>query len=385
MAAFDLYSHAKTLNLSIAYTAAHRQMLSQAADLLSQALQRDPAFFQAYCLLADIHAEFYLLGIDRTPERLAMARKALDAAFRLEPDAGEARVVRAQYLYRTQLDYDGALRELQSAREALPNSARVFELTGYIRRRQGHLEEGLQNFKRALELDPGNISILHQVAMSDYLLRRYSDVAAVLDRALAIKPDDVETQVTRASVELSWKADTRPMHQVIDSIRKNDPAKLPSIADTWFVSALAERNPIDAEAALAALGDGTFGTNSVQLNHKFGEGLLARMTNDEARAHAAFMAARVEQEKVVKAQPDYGPAWCVLGLIDAGLGKKEDALREGRHAIELLPIAKDSLNGTHMIGPSPSSRRGWEKKNLPANIWRRRQSCPIVGSIAMDN
>src|ERR1700751_765000 len=116
-----------------------------------------------------------------------MARKALDAAFRLEPDAGEARVIRAQYLYRTQLDYNGALRELQSARQTLPNSARVFELTGYIRRRQGYLEEGLQNFKRALELDPGNISILHQTAISYYLLRRYPDVVAVLDRVLAIK------------------------------------------------------------------------------------------------------------------------------------------------------------------------------------------------------
>jgi Tfp pilus assembly protein PilF len=347
--AFELYSHAKTLNLSIAYTAGHRQMLSEAADLLNQAVERDRSFFQAYCLLADVHTELYLLGVDRTPERLAMAKKALDAASRLQPDAGEVRLVRAQYLYRTHLDYGGALRELQSAPETLPNSARVFELTGYIRRRQGHLEEGLQNFKRSLELDPRNISILHQLAMSYYLMRRYSDVMPVLDRALTIRPDDVETQVTRASVELSWKADTRPMRRVIDSIRKNNPAKLPSIADTWFVSALAERNPSDAEAALAALDDGTFGTNSVQLNRRFGEGLLARMTKDDARARAAFMAARVEQEKVVKAQPDYGPALCVLGLIDAGLGKKEEALREGLRAIELLPVAKDSLNGTHMI------------------------------------
>jgi hypothetical protein len=92
------------------------------------------------------------------------------------------------------------------------------------------------------------------------------------------------------------------MHRVISSIRKNDPAKLPSIADTWFVSALAERNSNDAETALVALGDGTFGTNSVQLSRSFGQGLLARMIKDDARAHAAFTAARLEQEKVVKAQ-----------------------------------------------------------------------------------
>jgi serine/threonine-protein kinase len=278
-----------------------------------------------------------------------MIQNALDAASHLQPDAGEVHLARALYLFRINRDYAGALRELQLAVETFPNSPKRFELIGSILRRQGHLEESLHNFKRALELDPRNISTLQQIAMADYLLRRYSDVAAALDRALTIKPDDVETQVTRASVELSWKGDTGLMDQVIDSIRKNDPAKLPSIADTWFVSALAERNPNDAETALVALGDGTFGTNSVQFNRSFGEGLLARMIKDDAKAYAAFMAARLEQEKVVKAQPDYGPAWCILGLIDAGLGRKEEALHEGRRAIELLSVEKDAINGANMI------------------------------------
>jgi Flp pilus assembly protein TadD len=187
------------------------------------------------------------------------------------------------------------------------------------------------------------------MAINYYGMRGYSDVIAAMDRVLAIKPDDVQTQAMRASIEEDWKADTRPMHQVIDSIRNNNPAQLPSIADTWLMAALAERNPTDAEAALVALGDGTFGTNWVQLNHKFAEGLLARMTKDDVRAHAAFAAARVVQEKMLKAEPDYGPAWCALGLVDAGLGKKEEALREGRHAMEVLPMSKDALNGAHMI------------------------------------
>ena len=139
------------------------------------------------------------------------------------------------------------------------------------------------------------------------------------------------------------------MRRVIDSTRRRDPAKLPIIADGWFMTALDERNANEVEAALAALGEGTFGTNAMQFNRKFGEGLLARMTRDDARAHAAFMAARAEQEKVVKAQPDFGPAWCMLGLIDAALGKKEEALREGRRAIELQPVASDAINGGDMI------------------------------------
>jgi serine/threonine-protein kinase len=99
---------------------------------------------------------------------------------------------------------------------------------------------------------------------------------------------------------------------------------------------------------LEAIGE-NFNYDAIQFSRAFLEGLLARMTKDEAKARAAFAAARTQQEKVVQAQPNYGPAVCVLGVIDAGLGRKEDALREGRRAVELLPVEKDSFNGAHMI------------------------------------
>jgi hypothetical protein len=85
------------------------------------------------------------------------------------------------------------------------------------------------------------------------------------------------------------------------------------------------------------------------LNQSFLKGVIARMMKDEAAARVAFTTARAEQEKIVQAQPNYGPPLCVLGLIDAALGRKDDALREGRRAIELMPITKDSINGAHMI------------------------------------
>src|SRR5204863_1839117 len=111
-----------------------------------------------------------------------------------------------------------------------------------------------------------------------------------------------------------------------------------------------ERDSAAAERALVALGDNpSWGDNTVQLSRSFGEGLVARMMKDEARSHAAFSKARLEQEKIVQAQPDYGPPLCVLGLIDAALGRKEEALREGRRAIELLPVEKDSTQGSQML------------------------------------
>jgi serine/threonine-protein kinase len=106
---------------------------------------------------------------------------------------------------------------------------------------------------------------------------------------------------------------------------------------------------VAAEAALAALGDGTYGPNAVQFSRSFGEGMVARVKGDDVAARAAFTRARARQEEILRAQPDYAPALCVLGLIDAGLRRKDDALREGRRAIELLPVTKDSANGPALL------------------------------------
>ncbi|HZE64818.1 MAG TPA: hypothetical protein VE056_13120, partial [Pyrinomonadaceae bacterium] len=178
---------------------------------------------------------------------------------------------------------------------------------------------------------------------------RYAEEKSVLDRALAIAPGDVDTKVARASVEFHWKADTRSLHQTIDSIRVTNPAALPNIANDWLSCALAERDVAAAEDALNAFGEIPLTDYAVHFNRPLMEGVIARMTNDDQTARAAFTVARVEQEKAVQAQPNYGPPLCVLGLIDAGLGRKEQALREGRRAVELLPAEKDAINGPLMI------------------------------------
>jgi serine/threonine-protein kinase len=349
LAAFDLYSRARNLILSTSFSAIGGQNLRSAIDLLNQALARDPSFFLAQCQLAYAHDNLYFLGIDHTPARLAAAEAAVAAAFHLQPNAGEAHLARAEHLYRGYLNFDGALAELEIARKSLPNDPRVFELMGYIARRRGRQEEALRNLQRAVELDPRNFFTLQQIALSYLTLRQYADVAAVLDRALAIKPDDVDTKIVRAQVELDWKANTGPLHQALEEIRSKNAEAIKSVADTWLACALAERDATAAEAALIALGDNFFGNDAVRLHHDFGEGLIGRMMKDDAKARAAFTRERVAQEKLVAQQPDYAPAICVLGLIDAALGRKEEALREGRRAIELLPVEKDSINGGHMI------------------------------------
>jgi serine/threonine-protein kinase len=348
--AFDLYTRAKTLLLSLNFTPSYQQKLQQTIELLNQAVARDPSFLEAYYQLVYAHGWAYSLTDDHTPARLALAEAALQAATRLRPDAGETHLARAIYLYSCLRDYNGALAELEVARHSLPNDPRTFELSGYILRRRGQQEEGARNLERAVKLDPRNPSTLQQLALSYQYLRRYPEEAALLERALTIVPNDVATKTARAQVDLYWKAETRPLHETIDSILADNPGAISDAADAWFVWALAEHDPTAAERALVALGDNPcFGDTAVNISRSVGEGFLARMMKDEARARAAFTKARLEQEKIVQAQPDYGPPLCVLGLIDALLGRKEEALREGRRAIELLPVENDSLNGSQML------------------------------------
>jgi serine/threonine protein kinase/tetratricopeptide (TPR) repeat protein len=346
LVAFELYSRANNL---WGPTWGKEEAL-QAIDLLNQAVARDPSFFKAYCSLAAAHDQLYFFGLDHSAARLALAEAAVQEAFRIRPNAGEAHLARAVHLYYGYLDYDAALAELEVARGSLPNDPRIFALKGYIERRRGRWEESTRNLERAIELDPRNLNTLFQTAGSYEIVRRYAEQKSKLDRMLTIAPTDVAAKAERGLVEVNWKADTGPLHQVIDEIRATNPAAVPKIAAYhWLVCALAERDAAAAKDALLASGEFPLQKDAVHFTRPFVEGVIARMTNDDQKAQLAFTAARAEQAKAVQAQPDYGPASCELGVIDAALGRKEEALREGRRAVELLPVGKDPINGLIMI------------------------------------
>jgi serine/threonine protein kinase/tetratricopeptide (TPR) repeat protein len=350
LAAFDLYSRARNLFPAAANNNSGKQDLLEAADLLNQALARDPSYFEAYCQLGGIHDTLYLLGHDHNSRRLALAETAINAALRLRPNAGEAHLARATHLYSGYLDYDAALAELELARKSLPNDCRVFELVGLIQSRRGKPEEALRELQHATDLDPRNVYRLQQLAGPYWFLRRYPEARKIYDRALAIEPNNVQARIFRADLDTAWKADTRALHQVIDSLRATNPDAIRQNADSWVFCALADRDPTDAKAALIAAGENTpLNNDAVHFNRSFVEGWIARLEGDELRARAAFQAARTEQEKIVQAQADYAPSLCVLGVIDAALGRKQEALSECRRAAELLPVEKDAFNGPLMI------------------------------------
>ena len=196
----------------------------------------------------------------------------------------------------------------------------------------------------------GTFSCYSQTALSYDYLRRYADEAGYVGPRVGDRPNDVGLEslarVGRIRLESRY-----PTLASTDRCNSGEKSRLQSqrLAEAWLTCALAERDPAAAANALAAWAKTLLAMRLVKYSPRFMEGLIARMTKDDAKARAAFTAARAEQEKLVRAHPDDRGALCVLGLIDAALGRKEEALREGRRAVELLPVEKDAINGTRMI------------------------------------
>ena len=350
LAAYDLYARAKTLIETSLFSTPQNESLFEAARLLNQALQRDPAFALAHYQLANAHDLLYFLGADHTPARLAMADAAIQSLLRLRPNSGEAHLAVAKHLYWGYLDYDRAREKLNLAQKSLPNDPLPFLLAGYIDRRQSRWDESTKNFERAIELDPQNPIILQQISRSYQCLRRYADAETALDRAVALVPKDTALRASRAEIELLWHADPRPLASTIRAIIGEDSREAGTIAEFWLEVSLCQRDFDAALRALAAL-PGVAGcqVETIPFPRAWCEGLVAQMRGDKVTAHAAFSSTRDEAAKLVREQPAYAEAFCVLGMADAVLGHKEDAIREGRRAVELLPVTKDSITGSLLL------------------------------------
>jgi TolB-like protein/predicted Zn-dependent protease len=349
LAAYDPYEHAKTLITNAVLNEPRKENLLEAIKLLNEAVARDPSFFLAYYQLAHAHDQIYFLGFDRTPERLALADAAVQSVRRLRPDSGEAHLALAKHLYWGYLDYDRAREELTSARRALPGDSFPLLLAGYLDRRQGHWEDSIRNMQRALELDPRNFLILQQLSLTFENLRRYADEAATLDRALKLAPNDIVIRTQRAAVDFVWRADTKPLDSTIQAIVAKEPKAAKLVADQWIVIALCEQDTDGAARAVSAMTPDGCGSSGVPFPRAWCEGLAARARGDAVKATAAFTAARAEMEKIVRDQPNYAGAFCALGMIDAALGRKKDAVQEGRRAVELLPVTKDAVDGAQFV------------------------------------
>ena len=235
--------------------------------------------------------------------------------------------------------------ELALARRGLPNDPQVLFLTGLVLRRQGRWEESTRDLERAFSLDPRKIDLVYQLGLSYDFMRHYADYEHLLQRALAVYPGDPALRLMLASIQMNMRADTRPVQSTMASMLAENPGLG---LDLYEPDAdLYERSPAARARALAHLSpQGSTAEGGVVLPHAYWEAVFARCAGEALVARAAFTAARTEVAKTVTAQPKAAAALSYLGTIDAGLGRKEEAISEGRRACELLPVAEDALDGS---------------------------------------
>ncbi|MEY2520795.1 MAG: hypothetical protein QOF24_2554 [Verrucomicrobiota bacterium] len=349
VAAYDLYLRARHL-VHVGDKFPSPEEYSNAVLLLDEAVARDSAFLLAHCQLAAIHDLFYLSNIDHTEARLALAEKSVKTAVRLDPDAGETHLAQAVHFYWGYRNYERAREELALAQRTLPNNSEIFEFLGLIDRRQAHWDEAIRNLEQAASLDPQNLSFLDELNTTYFFLRRYPEALATCKRALAIAPRNRSFRLAAEEIAAESTANLAPLRIAINAIEAEGPSSLAAVALRYsFPLALRERDPVAAARALANSRNEENTETFFRFPRAWYEGLLARLQQDAPAAHSAFAAARVESEKIVRAQAGNATALSVLGLIDAQLGEKEKAIQEGRAACDLLPPAKDAPVGVALI------------------------------------
>jgi len=349
LVAFELYLRAKQIIDSYLIADDVRAALLSALQSLDQAIKRDPDFVSAYCYIARANDLLYFFDLDPTPDRILLAEAAVKAALRLRPDSAEAHFAMADFLFRCHRDYDGALKELAIARPGLPNDTAFFILSGYINRRRNNWAQAERDFSTAVALDPRNPNAYNLLADTYNLQRKHLLAAEVYDRVLAAGERTPIVFYRRDSAIFNRTANSTELRDVL---AKNPDMDVGGGQTSYRVyMALIDGNFAEAERVLAASPREDFQDIDYSFYYPkaWFEAMIARAKGDSARAAAAFSAARniLEQRLVVK--PEDARTIVALAQVDAGLGRKELAIQEAQHAVDLMPLSKDVYDGALVL------------------------------------
>jgi len=347
--AFELYLQAKAIVDSYLNATDVRAALLQALHSLDDAIQRDPKFVSAYCYVARANDLLFFFDLDPSQERISLADTAVKAALQLRPDSAEAHFAQGDYYFRCLRDYDRALEELAIARPGLPNSTPFLILSGYINRRRNHFSDAERDFSAAFALDPRNPNAYNLLADTYVLQRRFPEAVHVYDNVLAAGEDVPIVRFRRASCAFSGTGDSGPLRDILAKSPEMEFAG--SQTPARVLMAMLDGNYAEADRALADSPRQDF--QDIDLSFYFPkswyQAMIARAKGDSARARAALRECReiLAQRLIIK--PEHARTIAVLAQVDAGLGQKDLAIREAQHAIDLMPISKDSYDGALVL------------------------------------
>ena len=342
--AYDAYLRGLAYTLKAANTPANAL---GAQKYLKEAVRLDPKFALAWARLSYIDAYGYLtVSLQPTVALREEARQAAETALTLQPNLGEAVLAKGQYHYGCLKDYDTAVRCFEQARPLLPNSSQIPESLAYVERRRGQWERSESYFNEAERLDPRNVELLTQHAISYMYLRRFPDALRKVDQVLNITPDDVDILALKAAISQAEgdlpraAALLAPLHLNADS----------GALETQVYQAILERRPLPAISRLQevlAKPDPALGYINGEL--RFSLGWAQEVAGDQAAAQESWRQTRSELEPFLKDQPENRSLIEDLALTNMGLGDKAAAFAFVERAMAVVPIEKDAVNGPNPI------------------------------------
>jgi TolB-like protein/Flp pilus assembly protein TadD len=316
----------------------------KAEPLFEQAIKLDPNFALAFAGLSMVESWAYH-SFDPLPTRREKARLNADEALRLQPDLPEGHLALGFSYYYGDRDYERALAEFDVARRDLPNESQAYLAIGSIQRRQGKWAESTANLEKSAALDPKNISVLINLIFSYVAQRDYETADKLLDRAIAASPQSFQARALKGFMAAQWKGDLSAAEKAFSSIAlEADPDGLITMARFW-VPRLQRKFPEALQVLQRFRGETLFNTTTAPCPKAFLEGEIYRLQGDEAKARTAFEHARVVSNELLRAAPDDPARHGQHGLILAALGQKQEAIAEGKRAVELLPESQDALDG----------------------------------------
>jgi TolB-like protein/Flp pilus assembly protein TadD len=324
-----------------------REDTVKAEGLYEEAVKKDPTFALAFAGLGMVEDWMYH-SFDPTPARRDKAKAAVDSAIRLRPDLPEARLALGFFYYYCDRDdqhYQRALDEFAIAQRSLPNNAEVYLAIGAIERRQGKWAQSTANMEKAAALDPKNAWVLQNLAINYEANRDFETAEKILDRALVAAPQSFAIRGLKAKLALEWKGDPNVTEKFLSEIPAGvDPEGIVTLSRISLL--IMQRRFAEALPLVKKMPEETVhGEGTAPTPMAFFEGILHFMLGEKDKALADFERARVIVEKSVRDVPDDAGRHAQLGAIFAGLGRKEEAIREGKRAVELVPESKDAFDG----------------------------------------
>jgi TolB-like protein/lipopolysaccharide biosynthesis regulator YciM len=340
LVAYAYYRKAKEINIYDNWEGGE-QSGKQKVELLEKATQHDPNFALAYCELAKAQVDV---------DNFELAKKAAEAALRVRPDLGEAHLELARYYYYANLhtsNFDQARDELAIARRALPNNSEAIMIGARIDKRQNRWDASLANFQKASELDPRNSEVGWRLGQTYFQMRRYKEWEQLLTKdAGSSLPPDPWTQLLLAGINLA-EGDPVAAQSLLEQVPL-DFSPTEQIWGTRFMAALYLRD-YDAANRVIAATPAKFVGNVFGGPLSWAYGQVARARGDKQKALALFAAARKQLDAKWGDKPKDEEYFANVAMVDAALGRKEDAIREARRAVDLMPIGRDSQWGPRQV------------------------------------